>query len=215
MQRAGKCLLCGEDGHYKTECPRNPQRIAAVPRLPTDPAALAAAQRREGAASVAVDVVPLLRDALLAQSRPHTVSYLCGERSAAALALAAVLGSTPKHSPCQHRLPDASPFPNPCCTHFLCFSTQNSTTKTQTKTAYAAHAARSLALDSGWGCGYRNLQMQAAALLAAARPEARAALFGGCGYVPDIRERALWGQAFWHLALLLFPSRLCLFNISN
>lgn len=54
------------------------------------------------------------------------------------------------------------------------------------KQGYAAHITRSLALDCGWGCGFRNMQMQAAALLAQ-RADVRPALFGGCGFVPDIR----------------------------
>lgn len=36
-----------------------------------------------------------------------------------------------------------------------------------------------------WGCGYRNIQMQVAHLLAC-RPEACPTLFGGTGAVPDI-----------------------------
>jgi hypothetical protein len=56
---------------------------------------------------------------------------------------------------------------------------------------YAAHVCRQ-SLDSGWGCGYRNLQMLASHLLAR-RPDLAAVLFGGCGWLPDIRERPFWG----------------------
>lgn len=39
--------------------------------------------------------------------------------------------------------------------------------------------------DAGWGCGYRNIQMQASHLLATS-PAHRQALFGGAGFLPDI-----------------------------
>lgn len=52
---------------------------SAKGRLPTSPPLLAAAQRRETAPSVGVDVIPLLKAALAAQSRPHTRSYIAGE----------------------------------------------------------------------------------------------------------------------------------------
>jgi hypothetical protein len=41
--------------------------------------------------------------------------------------------------------------------------------------------------DAGWGCGYRNIQMQVSHLLATS-PQHRQALFGGAGFVPDIRK---------------------------
>ncbi|WVZ18366.1 hypothetical protein V8G54_005688 [Vigna mungo] len=39
--------------------------------------------------------------------------------------------------------------------------------------------------DAGWRCGWRNIQMLSSHLLVQ-RPEARKALFGGSGFVPDI-----------------------------
>ncbi|KAG2399563.1 Ethylene-responsive transcription factor [Vigna angularis] len=39
--------------------------------------------------------------------------------------------------------------------------------------------------DAGWGCGWRNIQMLSSHVLVQ-RPEARKALFGGSGFVPDI-----------------------------
>jgi hypothetical protein len=42
--------------------------------------------------------------------------------------------------------------------------------------------------DSGWGCGYRNIQMQISHQLMRGDAAVRHALFGGCGYVPDIGE---------------------------
>lgn len=41
--------------------------------------------------------------------------------------------------------------------------------------------------DAGWGCGYRNIQMQASHLLLTS-PEHSRVLFGGAGFIPDIRE---------------------------
>jgi hypothetical protein len=42
-------------------------------------------------------------------------------------------------------------------------------------------------VDSGWGCGYRNIQMLCGYLLQQ-DPAYAAALFGGRGFVPDIGE---------------------------
>jgi hypothetical protein len=42
--------------------------------------------------------------------------------------------------------------------------------------------------DSGWGCGFRNIQMQISHQLMRGDAAVRQALFGGCGYVPDIGE---------------------------
>ncbi|CAN0922838.1 Zinc finger-containing ubiquitin peptidase 1 [Linum grandiflorum] len=50
--------------------------------------------------------------------------------------------------------------------------------------------------DSGWGCGYRNIQMLASHLLSC-REDAREALFGGCGFVPDIPFLQGWIEMAW------------------
>jgi hypothetical protein len=46
--------------------------------------------------------------------------------------------------------------------------------------------------DSGWGCGYRNIQMQASHQLMRGDAAVRAALFGGCGFVPSVGEKMFW-----------------------
>ncbi len=43
----------------------------------------------------------------------------------------------------------------------------------------------SQAPDSGWGCGFKNLQMLLSHLLQRG-PAVKEALFGGVGFVPDI-----------------------------
>ncbi|KAI8467703.1 MAG: peptidase family C78-domain-containing protein [Monoraphidium minutum] len=136
--RPGACFACGLPGHWASDCPDNPNRISAAPRLPTDPAQLAARQHREPSAAVGADVVPLLRAALISELRAHTSAYLCG---------------------------------------------------------YAAHLSRA-PMDSGWGCGYRNLQMLSSFLLAR-RPDVAAVLFGGCGWLPDIPSLQAWLEAAW------------------
>jgi len=50
--------------------------------------------------------------------------------------------------------------------------------------------------DSGWGCGYRNIQMQLCHALMH-WPQAHAALFGGAGYVPDIPSLQAWIECAW------------------
>jgi len=50
--------------------------------------------------------------------------------------------------------------------------------------------------DAGWGCGWRNIQMLSSHLLVQ-RPEARKALFGGSGFVPDILSLQRWLEIAW------------------
>ncbi|RDX79422.1 Zinc finger with UFM1-specific peptidase domain protein, partial [Mucuna pruriens] len=50
--------------------------------------------------------------------------------------------------------------------------------------------------DAGWGCGWRNIQMLSSHLLVQ-RPEARKALFGGSGFVPDIPSIQRWLEIAW------------------
>ncbi|KAK7350787.1 hypothetical protein VNO77_09738 [Canavalia gladiata] len=50
--------------------------------------------------------------------------------------------------------------------------------------------------DAGWGCGWRNIQMLSSHLLVQ-RPEAREALFGGSGFVPDIPSLQRWLEIAW------------------
>ncbi|TVU05387.1 hypothetical protein EJB05_48547, partial [Eragrostis curvula] len=50
--------------------------------------------------------------------------------------------------------------------------------------------------DKGWGCGWRNIQMMSSHLLRQ-RPEARQALFGGSGFVPDIPSLQRWLEIAW------------------
>ncbi|KAF0895378.1 hypothetical protein E2562_012408 [Oryza meyeriana var. granulata] len=50
--------------------------------------------------------------------------------------------------------------------------------------------------DKGWGCGWRNIQMLSSYLLKQ-RPEAREALFGGAGFVPDIPSLQRWLEIAW------------------
>uniref|UniRef100_A0A0E0FZY2 UFSP1/2/DUB catalytic domain-containing protein n=1 Tax=Oryza nivara TaxID=4536 RepID=A0A0E0FZY2_ORYNI len=50
--------------------------------------------------------------------------------------------------------------------------------------------------DKGWGCGWRNIQMLSSHLLKQ-RPEAREALFGGSGFVPDIPSLQRWLEIAW------------------
>jgi hypothetical protein len=61
--------------------------------------------------------------------------------------------------------------------------------------------------DSGWGCGYRNIQMQASHQLMRGDPAVRAALFGGCGFVPDVGEhRGLSSRQSVQLYMILLVS---------
>lgn len=50
--------------------------------------------------------------------------------------------------------------------------------------------------DLGWGCGWRNIQMLSSHLLMQ-NPEAKDALFGGCGFVPDILALQRWLEIAW------------------
>jgi len=50
--------------------------------------------------------------------------------------------------------------------------------------------------DFGWGCGWRNIQMLVSHLIQS-RAEFRGALFGGCGFVPDIPTLQDWLEHAW------------------
>ncbi|KAL3846033.1 hypothetical protein ACJIZ3_003436 [Penstemon smallii] len=50
--------------------------------------------------------------------------------------------------------------------------------------------------DVGWGCGWRNIQMLSSHLLSQ-RHEAREALYGGSGFVPDIASLQRWLELAW------------------
>lgn len=61
---------------------------------------------------------------------------------------------------------------------------------------YIDHHQSLVSEDAGWGCGWRNIQMLSSHLLML-RKEARAALFGGCGFVPDIPSLQRWLEIAW------------------
>eukprot|EP00898_Chlorokybus_atmophyticus_P007134 jgi/Chlat1/7421/Chrsp6S07445 len=50
--------------------------------------------------------------------------------------------------------------------------------------------------DTGWGCGWRNVQILSSHLLQRG-PEYREALFGGCGFVPAIPALQSWLELAW------------------
>ncbi|XP_031496773.1 uncharacterized protein LOC116261955 isoform X2 [Nymphaea colorata] len=50
--------------------------------------------------------------------------------------------------------------------------------------------------DSGWGCGWRNIQMMSSHLITE-RKDAREVLFGGLGFVPDIASLQRWLEIAW------------------
>lgn len=50
--------------------------------------------------------------------------------------------------------------------------------------------------DSGWGCGWRNIQMVCSHLLRHDK-DMEAALFKGCGFVPDLLSLQAWLECAW------------------
>ncbi|XP_043695529.1 uncharacterized protein LOC122646110 isoform X2 [Telopea speciosissima] len=50
--------------------------------------------------------------------------------------------------------------------------------------------------DSGWGCGWRNIQMLSSHLITQ-RQEVRKIIFGGSGFVPDIPSLQRWLEIAW------------------
>lgn len=63
---------------------------------------------------------------------------------------------------------------------------------------YVDHFESQESEDVGWGCGWRNIQMLSSHLLKQ-RPEAREALYGGSGFVPDIPSLQRWLEIAWKL----------------
>ena len=61
---------------------------------------------------------------------------------------------------------------------------------------YVDHYQSVVSEDSGWGCGWRNIQMMSSHLLML-RKEARDVLFGGSGFVPDIPSLQRWLEIAW------------------
>lgn len=51
--------------------------------------------------------------------------------------------------------------------------------------------------DKGWGCGWRNIQMQCSHLLSR-REEVKRVLFGGSNFVPDIPSLQRWLEIAWN-----------------
>jgi len=63
-------------------------------------------------------------------------------------------------------------------------------------TCYVDHFQSLEFQDVGWGCGWRNIQMLSSHLLTQ-RPEAREAMFGHSGFVPDIQSLQRWLEIAW------------------
>lgn len=61
---------------------------------------------------------------------------------------------------------------------------------------FVDHFQSSPSEDFGWGCGWRNIQMLSSHLLKQ-RQEARAVLYGGSGFVPDIPSLQRWLEIAW------------------
>lgn len=61
---------------------------------------------------------------------------------------------------------------------------------------YTDHIQSIRSEDSGWGCGWRNIQMLSSHLLMQ-RQETREVLFGGAGFVPDIPSLQRWLEIAW------------------
>ncbi|CAG7872058.1 unnamed protein product [Brassica rapa] len=51
--------------------------------------------------------------------------------------------------------------------------------------------------DKGWGCGWRNIQMQCSHLLSRRDQEVKRVLFGGSEFVPDIPSLQRWLELAW------------------
>ncbi|KAF8099937.1 hypothetical protein N665_0235s0035 [Sinapis alba] len=67
--------------------------------------------------------------------------------------------------------------------------------------------------DKGWGCGWRNIQMQCSHLLSR-REEVKRVLFGGSNFVPDIPSLQRWLELAWNSGFdvsggLHFGNRIC------
>ncbi|XP_047970464.1 zinc finger-containing ubiquitin peptidase 1 isoform X1 [Salvia hispanica] len=61
---------------------------------------------------------------------------------------------------------------------------------------YIDHFQSIVSHDHGWGCGWRNIQMLSSHLIKQ-RQEARQALYGGSGFVPNIESLQRWLELAW------------------
>ncbi|XP_052186501.1 uncharacterized protein LOC127797549 isoform X2 [Diospyros lotus] len=74
----------------------------------------------------------------------------------------------------------------------------DSENSTSILSGYVDHFQSTETEDVGWGCGWRNIQMLSSHLLVE-RQDAREALFGGSGYVPDIASLQRWLEIAWEM----------------
>eukprot|EP00897_Mesotaenium_endlicherianum_P000087 jgi/Mesen1/10079/ME000074S09419 len=77
-----------------------------------------------------------------------------------------------------------------------CLLAENQGCSRAALSGYVEHYASQRKEDMGWGCGWRNIQMLSSNLLHCDE-EMRGALFGGAGFVPDIRGLQQWLEFAW------------------
>ncbi|XP_078447808.1 peptidase C78, ubiquitin fold modifier-specific peptidase 1/ 2 [Wolffia australiana] len=77
----------------------------------------------------------------------------------------------------------------------ICLEMENNDTKSIIS-GHVDHFQSIESEDSGWGCGWRNIQMLSSHLLME-RQEAKEVLFGGSEFVPDIPSLQQWLELAW------------------
>ncbi|GLI65824.1 hypothetical protein VaNZ11_009453, partial [Volvox africanus] len=167
-QRSGRCFTCGQEGHWSIECPNRPGRA-----LPT-----ATTVNGTAATATAVTRFSTLPAELTRQQRPDPQTRRA-DGGGGAMRLVHVLKS------CLEAAAPPPPSRGGVTTlsyqAFLCGPLQH----------FSATA-----LDRGWGCGWRNIQMLSSALLVRDKT-LRTAMYGGAGYVPDIPSLQAWLESAW------------------
>ena len=189
--RPGCCRLCGQEGHWVRDCPRNPDKQEAARRVVNpQPQLIAAAQQRaaftplpapSNGGSASGSLVQLLAACLERQQLPGSVCYqagLCG----AVQHFGATLFSSGWG--CGYNNMQA------LASHLLAARPVRGQAGVQRRRASAAEDASWRWSDACFcECG-SSIGVLCCALLLL--QETRGVLFGGAGYVPDIAALQAW-----------------------
>lgn len=179
--------------HHACNC-RNRGPLPAVPQELT-----LLQQQDDNAEAHSVDVIPLLQACFQAQPKAHSMVYLSGMVHPAD-SFPAQLSKPVGHYLRPHSAIDAeyamsyptaaAVAPGESNSLFPLLPMCTACPRWLVSAGPVGFHSSARQADTGWGCGYRNIQMQLSHLLNKNGAHQQA-LFGGCKFVPDIGKTAM------------------------